>query len=166
MTVMITFMITARTTIVMTVMAFIMMTAITSLPSHASYVESVSGSSSAHLCPPPSCSCPQLLFWQNTPPARTASYTRHQYGGRGWYLEKPRAAAAESMFNQTFCWTPLPRPAPHPHISRVIRPFTITFTYTPLGWQPVATDFSLDAFHVTVLNQQFDAFGCSGPIFT
>ena len=37
-----------------TAMATIMMTAMTSLPSHASYVESAPGSSSAHLCPPPS----------------------------------------------------------------------------------------------------------------
>ena len=55
MTVMTTFMITAMTTI--------MMTAMTSLPSHASYVESAPGSSSAHLSPPP----PPLLFLSPTP---------------------------------------------------------------------------------------------------
>ena len=61
---MITIAYTAMPTFMMTAMTTIMMTAMTSLPSHASYVESVSGSSSAHLCPPSprSCSCPQLLF--------------------------------------------------------------------------------------------------------
>ena len=79
MNVMTTFMITVMTTVIMTAMTNIMMSVMTSLPSHASYVESAPGSSSAHLSPLPlSCSCPQLLFWQNTPPARTASYTRHQ----------------------------------------------------------------------------------------
>ena len=52
---------TAMTTIMMTAMTAIMMTAMTSLPSHASYVESAPGSSSAHLSPLP------LLFLSPTP---------------------------------------------------------------------------------------------------
>lgn len=52
----------AMPTFMMTAMTTIMMTAMTSLPSHASYVESAPGSSSAHLCPPP-----PLLFLSPTP---------------------------------------------------------------------------------------------------
>ena len=59
MTVMTTFMITVMTTVIMTAITNIMMTAMTSLPSHASYVESAPGSSSAHL--------PPLLFLSPTP---------------------------------------------------------------------------------------------------
>ena len=51
----------ALPTFMMLAMTTIMMTALTSLPSHASYVESAPGSSSAHL-PPPS-----LLFLSPTP---------------------------------------------------------------------------------------------------
>ena len=132
MTVMTTFMITAMTTI--------MMTAMTSLPSHASYVESAPGSSSAHLSPP----LPLLVLVPNSCFDRTRLLLEplHTHatnmGGGGSILRSP-AAAAESMFNQTFCWTPLPRPAPHPHISRVIRPFTITFTHHLGGGQWLLT---------------------------
>ena len=52
---------TVMTTFMITVMTTIMMTAMTSLPSHASYVESAPGSSSAHLSPLP------LLFLSPTP---------------------------------------------------------------------------------------------------
>ena len=110
MTVMTTFMITAMTTI--------MMTAMTSLPSHASYVESAPGSSSAHLCPPLSCSCPNSCFDRTRLLLEPLHTHATNMGGGGGILRSP-AAAPESMFNQSFCWTPLPRPELPTHISLV-----------------------------------------------
>ena len=109
---------TVMTTFMMTAMTNIMMSVMTSLPSHASYVESAPGSSSAHLSPPVLVLVPNSCFDRTRLLLEPLHTHATNMRGGGGILRSP-AAAPESMFNQSFCWTPLPRPVLPTHISLV-----------------------------------------------